>query len=265
MNPNRIYFDAIKEHRGQYFVEYHPPNFGARFAILYLVFLNPIDKKKVAELMEAELNRWLKRYAVPIMVSAFDEKDTPICLMEEKGFDFLFGFLDSNTNVLRYWRQVKDEELPADALDTNYLRRVYVDIPYKTGEQIQQDIKKRNRSIRTGWFIVSGWTAIAAIIPILILILGQTNRLIEIIAFAYSLYRAVNKAYKLIGKKKPSPKEIERIEKERKMEHYYYHCEQNQEGFRRLMIENFEKDAKEDIQKEAEMLKLTQTNTQTQQ
>lgn len=265
MKPNGLYFDGIKEHRGQYFVEYYPPNIGTRFAVLYLVFLNPIDKKKVIELMESELSRWFKKYAVPIRVSAFDEKDTPIRLTEEKGYDYLFGFLDSNTKVLyRYWRLVKDEELPADALDTNYLKRVYADLPFKTGQQIRQDIIKRNKSIRTGWFIVSGWAVIAVIIPILILILGRTNRLIGIIVFAYSLYKAVNKAYKLVSKKKPSPKELERMEKERKMEHYYYHCERNPEGFRRLMIENFEMEAKEEIQKEAERLKLQQKNTQKQ-
>jgi hypothetical protein len=154
MKPNGLNFDKVKEHRGQYIVEYQTPNTGTRFAVLYLVFLNPIDKKKVVELMESELNLWLTKYAVPIMVSAFDEKGDLIRMTQIKGSDHLFGFVENGAEVSqRIWKLVKDEELPADALDMNYLRRVYADIPFKTGEQIQWDNKNRYKSIRVGWFI----------------------------------------------------------------------------------------------------------------
>jgi hypothetical protein len=39
------------------------------------------------------------------------------------------------------------------------------------------------------------------------------------------------------------------------MKHYFYHCERNPEGFARLKAENFEREAKERIIKEAELLR----------
>ncbi len=50
------------------------------------------------------------------------------------------------------------------------------------------------------------------------------------------------------------PAEEEKAEKERKMNHYYYHCERNPAGFARLLVENVEKDTSERIRKEAEEL-----------
>lgn len=256
MKTNDLYFEQVKEHRNQYFVEYKPPIPSYRFAILNLVFLNPADKKNIAELMETELDYWLKRYPIPIMVSAFDEKGDSIHLSSVKDCDHLIGFIEKGAvEPRRIWRLVKDDELPIPALDKNYLRRVYADIPFKTGEQIQQNNKKRYRSIKTGWVVFFIWLVI---VPATIAILGWANRLIGAIALSYSIYKAVVTALKLTGKVKPSPKEIERAEKEQKMEHYYYHCELNPEGFRKIMIENFKNEAEEDIRKEAEMLKLKQ-------
>lgn len=39
------------------------------------------------------------------------------------------------------------------------------------------------------------------------------------------------------------------------MNHYYYHCERNPKGFRRLRAENFEEDEKERIKQERESIK----------
>ena len=35
-------------------------------------------------------------------------------------------------------------------------------------------------------------------------------------------------------------------EKRQKMEHYFYHCERNPEGFMRLKVENFERETMEE-------------------
>jgi hypothetical protein len=42
---------------------------------------------------------------------------------------------------------------------------------------------------------------------------------------------------------------------ERLKDHYYYHCQMNPEGFKRLMLENLEKMEKDSIANEAESLK----------
>ncbi len=43
------------------------------------------------------------------------------------------------------------------------------------------------------------------------------------------------------------------------MRHYFYHCERNPEGFARLKVENFEREAKEQTLKEAEALRNKST------
>lgn len=46
-----------------------------------------------------------------------------------------------------------------------------------------------------------------------------------------------------MGWLKPTQREKEKAEKDLRMEHYFYHCEQNPEGFIRLKNENFEREA----------------------
>jgi hypothetical protein len=62
------------------------------------------------------------------------------------------------------------------------------------------------------------------------------------------------RSLKLMGRIKPSKLELEMIEKQRKMEHYYYHCERNPLGFARLRAENFERDLSEKTREEAAKL-----------
>jgi hypothetical protein len=50
---------------------------------------------------------------------------------------------------------------------------------------------------------------------------------------------------KLAGYLKPSAIEKKRAEEQLKKDHYHYHCEKNPEGFMKLKIENFDREAKE--------------------
>ena len=71
----------------------------------------------------------------------------------------------------------------------------------------------------------------------------------------FSLWKAWRIWLKLTGRAKPSRAETEEAEKERKMRHYYYHCERNPLGFQRLMVENFQEDTRQRVREEAEELK----------
>jgi len=72
---------------------------------------------------------------------------------------------------------------------------------------------------------------------------------------SFSLWKALVKALKLLGKWKESPQALNVQEEERRMRHHHYHCELNPEGFMRLKIENFERKERERIQNEAKGLK----------
>ena len=45
------------------------------------------------------------------------------------------------------------------------------------------------------------------------------------------------------------------------MEHYFYHCERNPDGFMRLKSENFRDDARERVRQEAEELRSTSSTS----
>jgi hypothetical protein len=62
----------------------------------------------------------------------------------------------------------------------------------------------------------------------------------------------------LWGKLPKSKRDKEIEEEEQLKNHYYYHCQMNPEGFKRLMLENLDKMAKDRITKEAEALKISQ-------
>ena len=68
--------DEIKEKNDKYFVTYHPINLkNDKFATLHIIFTKPIEINEIAEVMEEELDIWLLRYSLPIMVISFDEKE----------------------------------------------------------------------------------------------------------------------------------------------------------------------------------------------
>src|SRR6266446_4786530 len=126
MKPSDLIFQTVKESRGWYFVEYAPPICSHRFAILELVFPDPVDKRKIVPAMESELRKWLDRYPIPIMVSAFDGKGSVIHLEPVKSCSHLMGFRSKESDqTVSHWRLVKDEELPVDALDLEHLKKVY--------------------------------------------------------------------------------------------------------------------------------------------
>ena len=83
--------------------------------------------------------------------------------------------------------------------------------------------------------ILIGWI----LIPLLIAILGFTNPVIGIILFVISIFKIGLCAIKLYGNpNKWILGHTTKSENNRKMKHYYYHCEKNPEAFKRLIADN---------------------------
>jgi len=203
--------------------------------------------------MEAELEHWLRRYSIPIMVSAFDRKGDLVRLENSRGCDHLIGYLDGKTHeVVRAWRLVKNEELPSDALNKSYLREIYSDIPFRTKPQLREAAQEEAKRLRVGWWVVFIW---AAVVPAAVAILEWWSDWLGVVVVFYSLWKALEKALRLMGKWSKSKAEVEKEAEETRMRHHHYHCERNPEGFERLKIENFERWEHEQIQKEAQSLK----------
>jgi hypothetical protein len=254
VGQDKRFFEAKKEDRDWYFVEYRPPIAGFPFATLQIVVPgNARPHEAVAEVAEHELDVWLKRYSVPIMVSAFDATGDVIKLAQVRGCDRLIGFVDDHTGkVVREWRLLANQELPDDALDPSYLKSVYRDIPHKTGEEVRAGAEQHRRQVRLGWWIVFGW---AVVVPAAVAVLEWWSDWLGAVVLIYALWKALRKALELTGKWPRSKRELEKEADERRMRHHHYHCEQNPEAFERLKVENVERWARDDIEKEALSLK----------
>jgi len=254
VDHDQLFFQSTKEDRGWYFVEYHPPISGYQFATLQLVILEKgkgLDE--IAESMEAELAIWLERYPIPIMVSAFDDSGDVLRLENSRGCDHLVGYIDKQTHkVAREWRLLANEDLPRDALDTSYLREIYSQIPYKTKQQLREEGQQKAKHLRLGWWIVFVW---AVVVPAGVAILEWWSDWLGVVVLLYSVYKAVEKALRLMGKWPKSKVEIQKEAEEARMRHHHYHCERNPEGFERLKVENFERSAREQVREEALSLK----------
>jgi len=92
------------------------------------------------------------------------------------------------------------------------------------------------------------------VVPVLIEIISLRVDWIGNILSAISITTGIYKAAKAIGWLKASPRDKVKEEEERKMKHYYWHCERNQEAFNRLKFENFEREKIERTRKKAETL-----------
>lgn len=73
LGGDELHFDALREDRGWYFVEYHPPQLAEKFAVLHIISSEPRSASDVAEAMETELGAWLDRYPLPLLVFGFDD------------------------------------------------------------------------------------------------------------------------------------------------------------------------------------------------
>jgi hypothetical protein len=245
-------YEPIKESRSWYFVEYYPPRSGERFATLYLVITDNSSQKKIASAMEQELKNWLKRYPIPIMVSPFNNKGDLYNLSKVRACNHLTGFFVEDQQIRLYWKLLKDEEIPDTALNREYVDSLFSGLIYKTHAEFDKERHKWRKQIKAGWVIFFIWIVI---LPAIYAIFEYSNNLLAVVALIYSLYKAIRKGLELTGKWPKSKRTKEREREEQLKNHYYYHCQMNPEGFRKLMLENLDKMSEDQIAKEADALK----------
>jgi hypothetical protein len=253
MSTDRKYI-PVKESRGWYFIEYHPPVINYKFANLHLVItIENASEIDIVDAMEKELKDWLNRYPVPLFVSAFDNSGEIYNLRKIKDCNHLMGFFNKDGEICLYWKLLKDEEIPDIVSNQDYIDDLYSDIAFKTYTELDVDRRKRQQKIQLGWFIFFVWLVM---VPLFIEIFGYFSNLLSLIVLIYSFYKALRMGIELIGESKKSKRAKEREAEETLKNHYYYHCKMNPEGFERLKLENFEKMGKDEIKKEAESLNV---------
>jgi hypothetical protein len=255
MNIGKKYL-PVKEIRNWYFVEYSPPINDFKFANLQLVMTSEnISDADVADAMEEELKHWLNRFPVPLIVSAFDNTGSLYNLKEIKGYNHLIRFFDHNQIIRMYWRLVRDAEIPNVALNKEYLDNIYAGLDYETYAELDAKRRQKISAIKRGSFLLFLWLVV---VPALIAILEYYSNLLSLVAMIYSLYMAIKTGLGLRGKLPKSKKQKAKEKEERLKDHYYYHCQKNPEGFKKLMLENLEQMSRSEIAKEAAALRKHQ-------
>jgi membrane protein implicated in regulation of membrane protease activity len=84
------------------------------------------------------------------------------------------------------------------------------------------------------------------VIPVAIAVAGFANWWVGFVFFLVALFQIGWRVVESFGSpEKWVPGYKERREKELRERHYVYHCEQNPDGFARLMAENLEKEYSE--------------------
>lgn len=249
-----MFREQIKEHRGDYYVSYQPSD--ARFpsAFVQLIFLgNGHGVAGVKKAMERELQSWLSRFRVPVTVSSYDTKDDLIHVATEFDQSHLAGYFDPQTDqIIQRWGFLKNDELPPEQMEAGYLARVYEGVPFHLQEAVRQNALRENRmlgrSARIAIFLLVGVPVLIEMVSLGVAWLGHVLAGISISVGLYKLGKTT-------GWLKPTQRDKEKAEKDLRMKHYFYHCEQNPGGFNRLKIENLEREAIRRTHDEADALR----------
>jgi hypothetical protein len=249
-----IRFEPIKEDRGPYFVEYCVPNEGVWFATVCLVFPQAVPLQEVATSIELELERWLRRYSVPVMVTAFSDTEEVIELEPHRPDNHAMGWLDDRGQVVAHWKAETPAAAPTMKFTKELLLETYPDVPHKvsTAEDKRKGVEQTIRQGRAIRNIVIIWFVG---IPMAIALITQFVTWAGWTAFGVSILSGLWKLAGVMGWRKKSKRQQEKEAEELRMKHHHYYCERDPEGFNRLKVEMLNREVRERTLKEAEELK----------
>lgn len=259
-NLGEVWRDVLKEHRGLYYVTYQPADSRRKFASLDLVFYDGTPTpKEIHGLMEEEMKLWLTRFKVPVMISSFDCKESLIHLPKGEGGSNLMAFVDpQNGEIMTRWGLFQNEELPQKQRTEEYFREVYHNLSFRYADDVREQAMLKQRKLHVGLRIFRIVFVFVVALPVLIELVSLgvvwLGWLLQVISILGGLYKVA----KAFGWIKESKSACEEIERQRKMEHYFYHCERNQRGFERLKAENFDSESAERTRREAANLPKTE-------
>lgn len=249
-----IVWDPIKVGRGSYIVEYNPARTDQTIAILALVFTSSMDDEEIAQLLEKEFAEWARKYPTYLFASAWDEKEDQIELDHVRPAKQITGYYDAQTHeLLMLWGLLPENEATERLKRREHLVNIYAGLPYKTAEQCAANAEKHLQQMRKLKRALGVWEFTRLFIwPLL-----KKIPLISGYLMVRNYGKAISKWQRFTGERKLTPGELVQEEKELRARHILYHVEKNPEAFELLKAQNFERDAKERVSKEAENLKLS--------
>jgi hypothetical protein len=238
---SHVFRDPIEEHREEYTVTYQPADACSAAASLSIHFhREAISLADAAKAMEAELELWLKKFPVPLRVSAFDGKRKLIRHSPHPAECHLSGYVRQwDSGIVRRWHLLSDQEFPAEFAEPAYLERAYQKIPFRVCEEERE--RKARRRLETVQQTAAS-ALFLLIIPIIIYVVRTGEAWIAVALGLLSIGWGAYTLTGLTGWRKPSPLSIEREKQRERMAHYFHHCERNPEAFAQLKQHNLEQE-----------------------
>lgn len=136
-------------------------------------------------------------------------------------------------------------------------RTIYTDIPVRTDAKVKaaprDALCERKRQIMRLKIILTLWLAVIPAGYVAFEFLGP--EWLGSVGLTIVLWKALKTSLRTWSRAEPSAREKKKIEKQRKLNQYFHHCERNPERFLRLKVENCENDARERVREEAEEIK----------
>jgi hypothetical protein len=243
VDPDELRFEPLRQGRGWYFVEYSPPLPNYRFSTLRVVVVDEQPAGRIAEVMENEATAWLRRYPIPLMVSAFNPVEDLIDLSSVRPCNHLMAVARGPDHKPTFhWRLLSNDELPEYALDRSLIANLFAALKWKSGRQINEQAEAEIQRLRLGWWMVFLW---AVVVPLIVAILEWWSDLLGLAVLAYSFGKAIVHALRLTGKLPKAAAQSKKEAEELRARHHDYHCVQNPAGFERLKAENFDRWSRE--------------------
>jgi hypothetical protein len=256
----KLFFEKSKEHRGDHFVEYSPLYPGENFAHLEITFLSEQPLVRVIEVLNQEIDHWMRRYPVTLMAAAFDDTGGVIDPTPDiHGLSLhLVGWIDEGGDIGRSFNVGDIDPSHRPAPTNEALKAIYHDISYKTELERRQKINVKIRARVTQYRIVKilflTW---ACLIPAGYLIFEQFGpEWVAYAALVFAFWKLIRTGLKLFGLVKPSRAENKASEEQLRMRHYFVHCERNPNAFARLRSENLAEDLKKGVIRESDEIRL---------
>ena len=244
-----LYFDARREGRENYYCDYEPPISKNRFAELHVTFPNDATREQVTTLCEFELDHWINKYGVPVMLTAWDSDKNIIQLSSPYQGQHLVGWLDKvNSKIIKSGNHndldlfLRNDNSPTDR------PRIYSDFNYRTQKQVNDNAEASIHHVKIFKSLITVW--IAAIPAIWAILQYFGPNWLAIIVTVYAVVGATREGLKIWGHIRPNQREQDKANEELAMKHHHYHCAQNPEGFLKLKSENFVREIKLNVQQE---------------
>lgn len=248
-NSDPRYYESVQESRGWYFVDYKPPNPGFRFSTLNLSVLEDRDNDAIRHVMESESKDWVQRFPVPLMTTAFNRADDVIVVGDTSESSHLFSWLDEDRGkMVHRWEVVPDDSLPSVALNGDELDKIFSNITYQSKQELMYRAVGQACQVKRFRLILFAWLVV---IPVVWALLEWSSEILGLLVLVFVVFKAIIQALRIFGYLPKTQRQIEKEDRDMKMQHYFFHCERNPEAFQRLKFENFRNEAIEDTQAKA--------------